>query len=149
MLQISPEMDALYNELVPPYGAAETRAGEIIRAFNKLGYRFLNDGDHVGIHYGNETCNAAARFLFERVPAARDVIREMWGENSDEAYSDCLQELQDIVVQYVTEDPEEIMSEPNDEDFLDFRTDADEHDFVYFDGSWEDEEDEWDEGEDW
>ena len=48
---------------VPVSGKADTLYGEIIRAINRIGYRYNNDGDHIGVGYGKETCNAAARFL--------------------------------------------------------------------------------------
>lgn len=150
MFDISPEMEELYNELVPSYGPAKTHGGEIIRAFNKLGYRFLNDGDHVGRYYGNETCNCAARFVHDNVPPAHDIIRDMWGEENDGVYSDYLQDLQYIVARYVADDMDGTMKDRNDDDFLNYRIDADDHDFVDFYGEWEDEEDDyWDDEDEW
>ena len=58
-------ISALFDELVPASGKADTVAGEIIRAVNRIAYRNSNDGDHVGVGYGNETCNPAARYLGE------------------------------------------------------------------------------------
>ena len=39
------EYDALYAELVPSQGAAETIEGEVLRAASKIVYRHYNDGD--------------------------------------------------------------------------------------------------------
>ena len=55
--------DELYNELVKSIGAADTYAGEILRAVNRIIYRFNNDGDQAGIGYGRETVNPAVRYL--------------------------------------------------------------------------------------
>ena len=55
--------DELFDELVPMSGKADSLAGEIIRAVSRIVYRYYNDGDIVGVGYGNETCNPAARFL--------------------------------------------------------------------------------------
>ena len=38
-----------FEELVPLEGKADTLAGEIIRAISRIGYRFYNDGDLVGV----------------------------------------------------------------------------------------------------
>lgn len=53
----------LFEELVPASGKADTVAGEIIRAISRLCYCNYNDGDHLGVGYGNETCNPAGRYL--------------------------------------------------------------------------------------
>jgi hypothetical protein len=37
--------DAIYNDLVAPQGSSETIEGEILRAVNRLSYRYYNDGD--------------------------------------------------------------------------------------------------------
>ena len=39
------EYDALYNELVPSQGKADTIEGEVLRASSKIVYRHFNDGD--------------------------------------------------------------------------------------------------------
>ena len=49
--------------MVPDTGKAESLAGERIRAISRIGYRYYNDGDQLGIDYGKETCNPAGRFL--------------------------------------------------------------------------------------
>lgn len=46
---------AMFDELVPAQGPAETVAGEIVRAANRLVYRALNDGDVFWEDYGIET----------------------------------------------------------------------------------------------
>lgn len=43
--QLQKEYDALYNELVPGMGAADTIQGEVLRAASKIVYRHYNDGD--------------------------------------------------------------------------------------------------------
>lgn len=58
-----------FNELtelhMKPEGKSDTVRGELIRAVNRIGYRFSNDGDCIGVGYGNETCNAAGRYIAE------------------------------------------------------------------------------------
>jgi len=50
----------LFHELVPSMGKADTVAGEIVRATCRIGYRNWNDGDHIGVGYGKETCNTVS-----------------------------------------------------------------------------------------
>ena len=59
-------INELFEELVPGSGKAESLAGELVRAMARIGYRWYNDGDQVGIGYGRETCNPAARFLIHK-----------------------------------------------------------------------------------
>ena len=53
-------INKLFKELVPETGKADSLAGELVRAMSRIGYRFYNDGDQLGIGYGKETCNPAA-----------------------------------------------------------------------------------------
>lgn len=62
---LSKQIDALFEELVPSMGKADTEAGEIVRAYCRIAHRWFNDGDKLGIGYGNETCNAAGRYLMK------------------------------------------------------------------------------------
>lgn len=66
------KIEILHNELVPSMGAAETQAGELVRATSRLIYRFYNDGDRVGVGYGKETCNSSFRYLSEMAERFED-----------------------------------------------------------------------------
>lgn len=77
------------DRLVPPFGPADTRAGEVVRALEKITYRYLNAGDRIGVGYGNETCNGPARFLVDAFPgdtpteqALLAQMNGMWGEGA-------------------------------------------------------------------
>ena len=45
MLKNEARMNALFEELVPMSGKADSLAGELVRATCRIGYRFFNDGD--------------------------------------------------------------------------------------------------------
>lgn len=62
---IDAKMQELFEKYVPDSGAAETVGGEIVRAMNRIGYRFYNDGDMCHVGYGRETVNPACRYLVE------------------------------------------------------------------------------------
>lgn len=133
---IRDKMDVLFEELVPPSGKCDSLAGEIIRAASRIGYRFFNDGDQLGIGYGKETCNAAGRFLIKRTnERIADIVSDMFGLYSEEKYENKLKDLLDAVVEHVEGNPE--LRQTETEDMFDYYDkDEDVDDF-------EDEEEEW------
>lgn len=138
------KIDALFDELVPFDGAADTVAGEIVRAASRIGYRYYNDGDQIGIGYGKETCNSAARYLLRNSSKEiREAVLSIWGIASEKIYEQQLEELVNIVVEYIEQHPE-LKEQRNYNDMLDYSVpedfdDEDEEDYDY----WEDNEEEW------
>ena len=108
MNQDEKELTALFDELVPAQGKAESVAGEMVRAVNRIIYRYINDGDRVGIDYGKVTCNPAARYLLASdlkiisyiALALFDTARSHYD------YEDVLDDLGSAVVQQIKEHPE-------------------------------------------
>ena len=134
MTDIEKKIDVLFDELVPGSGKADTVAGEIIRAVSRIGYRNYNDGDHVGVGYGKETCNPAARYLSSKCGGeVEKALAEIWGEWDDSRYEAGLLKLESAVLEYIEQHPE-LKKTPNNEDMWDF---FDENEDV------DDEEDEW------
>ena len=117
-------INKLFEELVPASGKAESLAGELIRAMSRIAYRFYNDGDQVGIGYGRETCNPAARFLMEegnkRVSSLATAI---WGIYDESAYENLLDILAEAVADYVEQTPD-LRTTPTD-DMWDYCTNED------------------------
>ena len=130
------KLNALFEELVPDMGSAETKAGELVRAVSRIGYRFYNDGDKIGVDYGNETCNAAARYIMSEFKDQEFswTVNGMWGLVSDKFYEKGLGLLAEQVVSFVESNPE-LKEEKNDGDY-----DDDYH--VKEDDEWELEEEE-------
>lgn len=125
-----------FEEMVPSAGPADTVAGEIVRAICKIGYRCWNDGDHIGYEYGNETCNAPARYLAENTNSQiENQIEKMWGVWEESDYNLMLSTLEDYVVEYINNNPE-LKEKPNNDDMLSY-TDPSDTDY------YEDEEDDW------
>ena len=80
-------LNRLFEELVPASGKADSLAGELVRATSRIGYRFFNDGDQLGIGYGKETCNPAGRFLMKKAPEEiSDLVAGLWGMYSEAGY---------------------------------------------------------------
>lgn len=136
------KMEELFEELVPTSGKAESKAGEIVRAFARINYRYFNDGDKVGIGYGKETCNPAARFLVhESNDEIADLVAALNGLCNDRAYEAVLEDLESAVCEYVCGHPE--LRDEETADMFDYRDPNED-----VDDDW-DEEECWDEGDDW
>ena len=142
-------MHELFEELVPPYGKADSEAGEIVRAYNRIAYRFYNDGDRLGKGYGIETCNAAGRYLKVHDCGTRisDYVNKLWGGyGSDSYYESLLDMLGWAVIELVDSIPE--LRTNFTEDMWNYRLDEDIKAFeAECDKDALDEWDEWDEDE--
>ena len=115
------KLGELFEELVPASGKAPTVAGEIVRAINRISYRNWNDGDHIGVWYGRETCNPAARYLDAKCgDEVGSLISAIWGIENDKAYDLILGQLEAEVVKYLERNPE-LKAAENREDIFSYR----------------------------
>lgn len=113
-------LDRLFDELVPATDKADSLAGELVRAAARIEYRFFNDGDRIGLGYGRETCNPAARFLKERGDGKiAACINALWGLDDDSVYEEFLDMLTGAVADYVERHPE--LRETGTEDMFSYR----------------------------
>lgn len=126
---------------MPPTGSADTVAGEIVRAAMRLAYRNWNDGDHLGVGYGRETCNPAGRYLAQTCgDEVSRAVYAIWGVAHDEAYDKGLDDLLGAVLAYLDAHPE-TRQEANTRDFWDYRDPYEDAD------TYDDEEDEEDDAD--
>ena len=115
------KLGELFEELVPASGKAPTVAGEIVRAINRISYRNWNDGDHIGVGYGRETCNPAARYLGAKCgEEISSLVYAAWGIENDKAYDLILEQLEAAVLGYLEQHPE-LKAAENREDMFDYR----------------------------
>ena len=131
----------LFDELVPMSGKADSLAGELVRAMSRIGYRFYNDGDQLGIGYGKETCNPAARFLIAKGNhEISDLTVALWEIFSEDAYEKVLDTLEGAVADYIEQNPD-LRNQPTEDmwSYMDEEEDKDD--------SWDEEEDDWEEEE--
>lgn len=120
------KLSKIFNELVPADGKADSLAGEIIRATMRISYRRWNDGDRIGIGYGNETVNAPARFLEANTnPEIKLTINTMWGEWNEARYDEQLELLKGQAADYVNEHPE--LREKRTDDMWEYTDESDYH----------------------
>lgn len=141
MTAIENKINTLFEELVPSSGKAGTVAGEIIRAVSRIGYRNYNDGDHVGVGYGKETCNPAARYLMARAgeKVEKIIVVELWGEEEDCRYDIALEKLGAAVLEFLENNPE-LKKAENSEDMWDYRDAGEDVDDSYDE---DEDEEEW------
>lgn len=136
MTQAEEKLDALFEELVPASGKSDTVTGEIVRAVTRIVYRAWNDGDHVGVGYGKETCNPAARFLMAKAGEnIAEIVKGMWGITSDKLYDKAIEALEEETIAYIDANPD-LKTMQNINDMLDFRVKSED-----VDDSWMDDED--------
>ena len=135
--------EPLYDELVPGQGASDYVEGEMMRAINRIIYRFYNDGDKFWEDYGTETAGPAHSYLInsDRIPQEiRSKLESIFDEivhvYEDEAYTVAVKKALGVVLDYV-ESKEGNYTE-HGEDLFDY--DA-EYDAEY---EYEEEEDEYD-----
>ena len=112
-------MEQKSDALVPGSGKADTVAGEIVRAFDRITYRYYNDGDVVDAGYGIITVNSSFRYLYNIVPGVDELeIPQCSGLPDDincDEYEEFLYDLQHVVQSYLQKHPE-LEETPNEDD---------------------------------
>ena len=109
----------LFSKFVPDSDKADTVGGEILRAINRVVYRFYNDGDVFYDGYGLETAGAAATFISKKLPNTYDKFIDiasngLEGNEYEMAINDI---LEDVISELLKDDV--LLSTPNNEDMWD------------------------------
>ena len=98
-------ISVLFDKLVPGAGNADTVEGEIIRALNRIIYRWGNDGDLFWSGYGAETAGPAMEFLTDAsgIPLEiREKFKAWEDDNFGKDYDKKeLEDLASIALQHV------------------------------------------------
>ena len=110
--------DAMWNQHVPACGKAKSLGGEILRAINRIIYKFYNDGDTVARYYSSTYNHSygAEKFLEKKVPGyepMRDIDYDYFSEFEEAACKNFKR-----VVDYLRKNPS-LFEVENTEDFLD------------------------------
>ncbi len=127
--EIEARMHVLFEKYVPWSGKADTVAGEILRAYSQIVYRYQNDGDAIGEGYGKETCNPAARYLAAKCGGYIEdyVFTQLWGEWNDDRYDLMLDTLGEMVIDFL-EDRKELFEKGNTEDMFNYADENEDRD---------------------
>ena len=125
--------EALYDKLVPPQGSADTIEGEMLRAINRIIYRYYNDGDYYYTGYGTETAGPAHSFLINANHPQRSAMVKLFKEFvSDAEYEKMLNDILDVILDHI-ESRQGNYTESN-EDMFDYKSEFQD----------EEEDDDWD-----
>lgn len=113
-------IEGAFNLLVPRSGAAETVAGEMVRAMMRILYRDYNDGDKFYEGYGLETCGGSAQYLSNQseklAKAFEDVVKEAQGYyDFDSKYTEAITDIADELLRILSMQPE-LFGEVNTDD---------------------------------
>jgi len=112
-------LEQLHDEFVPVTGIADTVGGEIVRAINRIVYRWNNDGDEIGWDYGIETVNSSYEYLLEVGALADDEFEGLdLSGNYDydlKIYGDFLKSIMGEIIEYLHDNPE-LFDKENTED---------------------------------
>lgn len=112
-------MEEAFDLLVPSSGAADTKAGELIRAIGRIMYRDSNDGDVFYEGYGIETCGDAVAFLCDKMPELEDKFESIaWRNFTDSNYTHAIEDIADDVLKHIYDNPD-LVTEANTEDMFD------------------------------
>lgn len=124
-----PADDDVFSEvvtdiLVPDRGMCDTQAGELVRAINRLIYRYWNDGDIFCEDYGLETCASDAAFLIDTsTPEIADALEDVMAY-SDKThltskfdsiyanYREVLNGVYNAIMEYLADSPELFATKP-------------------------------------
>lgn len=125
-------LESKINDLTEQYvcseGKCETLAGEILRAYNRIIYRYYNDGDVAGEGYGRETVNPALRFLFSQLPSIKQFFEINYYDKSlyfiDYDYETILNKIGFMILDHFEEQPE-LFTQINFYDMWNFAVDSD------------------------
>ena len=111
-------LEALFDEFVPPSGKADTVGGEIVRAINRIVYRWNNDGDQIGFDYGIETVNSSYEYLIENdiiIDKFDDYCGKYYDGFDEDKYEKFLDQLEKQVINTLHNRPE-LFDEANEDD---------------------------------
>lgn len=111
-----------FEVLVPQSGPADSKAGELIRAIERLRYRDYNDGDRFFSGYGLETCASAAAYLMDN-GYEYEIEQIMEQELDGQFYSGALDDLFNRITFHIKGNPS-LLTEPNEDDMLEWDTSA-------------------------
>ena len=120
-----------FDDYVENDGKSTTVGGELVRAAHRIIERFENDGDKIGMGYGKETVNPAARYILaicNDYIDRNDIEEMLYNESrinySDEDYEAWLQQFQRTFEDYLR-DHEELFHAPNKNDMWNYKEDDD------------------------
>ena len=110
----SDKLEVLFDKLVPNSGAAQSVAGEMVRAMMRILYRDYNDGDVFYEGYGLETCGSSAEFLMDSEADLADDFKAIVEDQlTDEAYTEAITAISNKLVEFIVNNPYLMIKDSN------------------------------------
>lgn len=126
--KLESKIKSLNEKYLCSKGKCETVAGEMLRAYNRVVYRYYNDGDVAGEGYGRETVNPALRYLFSQLPSIKRFFEINHYDKSidffDYDYETILNKIGFMILDHFEKHPE-LFTLTNFNDMLNFAVDSD------------------------
>ena len=91
--------EPLYDKLVAGMGKSETVEGEMLRAINRIAYRYYNDGDEYMRGYGTETAGPAHSFLVNANHPLKSLVSTLFSKGTD--YEQTIKDVLDAILDYI------------------------------------------------
>ena len=118
--------ESLYDKLVPGMGKADTQEGEMLRAINRIIYRYYNDGDEYFRGYGTETAGPAHSFLVNANTGVRSAMEKIFGDGTN--YEETIQDALEHILSHI--EAKQGKYTPNTEDMFSYEAEfEDEEDY--------------------
>lgn len=125
---IDGDLESWAEQYTNPEGKSNTVGGEMVRAAMQIIYRYNNDGDMIGRGYGNETVNAAARYITEKAEMGVNEQIQKWLDHEERAddyeYDNFIETFTTEIEQILRENPE-LFQKPNKDDYWNWKEDED------------------------
>lgn len=110
-LNLQSKLNKLDDLLVPARGKADTVAGELIRAIQRILYRDYNDGDRFYTGYGIETCASSVAYIMDTLDnfEINEIFDKLMqgltqGEVPDSDYTKKLEEVATCILDDIYDD---------------------------------------------
>lgn len=125
---IDGDLESWAEQYTNDSGKSNTVGGEMVRAAMQIIYRYNNDGDMIGRGYGNETVNAAARYITEKAEMSVNEQIQKWLDHEERAddydYDNFIETFTTEIEQILRENPE-LFQKPNKDDYWNWKTEDD------------------------
>ena len=117
--------EALYDDLVPGDGKADTVQGEMLRAINRIIYRYYNDGDEYHTGYGTETAGPAHSYLINANHPLRSLVSTLFKNGTN--YEQTIKDVLDAILDHI--ESRRGKYAPNSEDMFDYESEFQDDEF--------------------
>ena len=97
--ELEKRSEVLFDKLVPGQGSADTVEGEMLRAINRIVYRYYNDGDEYLTGYGTETVGPAHAFLVDSNNPKKSALTQIFRTGTD--YETTIKDALELILDYI------------------------------------------------